>query len=154
MRSKIKYPFLPQSTLIFVLINSINIFECVLGNVNWERLRYTNKYNPTCARHNLHSPKLRDSRAVTDGWLAAASAHPSCSAASANPLVRSFPRLRLHPVRRATCLVPIGRIISNCQDATTTSIPYAVAYSRLLSTTSTVTRREITTPWFNVITQM
>lgn len=67
-----------------------------------------------------------------DGCSAAASACIHCGAASASSLARSFPRLKLciPVVRRAACLVPIGRIISNCQDTTATSIPYGATYSR------------------------
>lgn len=69
----------------------------------------------------------------TAGWLAGSrAASARVQVPLARSLARSFPRLKPHPgrVRRAACLVPIGRIISNCQDTTTTSIPYGAAYSR------------------------
>lgn len=71
-----------------------------------------------------------------DGRLAGSCIRASVAAqqVQARSLDHSLISSCILTVRRAACLVPIGRIISNCHDATTMSIPYSVAYSTIVAT--------------------
>ncbi|GAB1861172.1 hypothetical protein CAJAP_02251 [Camponotus japonicus] len=68
-----------------------------------------------------------------DGRLAGSCIRASVAAqqVQARSLDHSLISSCIPTVRRAACLVPIGRIISNCHDATTTSIPYSLAGSTI-----------------------
>lgn len=68
-----------------------------------------------------------------DGRLAGSCIRASVAAqqVQARSLDHSLISSCIPTVRRAACLVPIGRIISNCHDATTTSIPYSLACSTI-----------------------